>query len=264
MRPQKKHWIMVKRGLSADPKHREAMGQAVWCFLHILDRADFETGKVYDWRDADEAEDMGVNERTLRAWRQSLEKAGYIKCQQKQRGLEITIWNWINPRDYSAGIINPKGDIKTAPSEIQGDIKTAPSEFQGDMQGDMQGDIRVRRNIVTPTLDSRVINQGSTQGDETLAWLSKKYTATFGPIPSITIADQIKDAAESPLSWLEFAFGQLAEAKKSKPIMNGWSYVLAVLKSCRNLGGIPTPANQAGNKTTAGKVAEIHAALESL
>ena len=260
-RTPKKHWIMVKRGLSADPKHREAMGQAVWCFLHILDRADFETGKVYDWRDADEADDMGVNERTLRSWRQALEKAGYIKCQQKQRGLEITIWNWINPRDYSAGIVNPKGDTKTAPSETQGDIKTAPLEFQGDIQGDIQ----VRRNPVTPTLDSESINQGSTQGEDNVAWLSKKYSSTFGPIPSITIADQIKDAAESPLSWLEFAFGQLEAKKKKETVMNGWSYVLAVLKSCRNLGGIPTPADQAGKKTTAaGKVAGIHAALESL
>ena len=104
-----------------------------------------------------------------------------------------------------------------------------------------------------------------TTENERVAWLSKKYSSTFGPIPSITIADQIKDAAESPLPWLEFAFGQLAEKKKKEPVMNGWSYVLAVLKSCRNLGGIPTPADQDGKKTTAaGKVAGIHAALESL
>ena len=33
----KKHWISVKRGLSEDPKHRQAMGEAVWLFLHIID-----------------------------------------------------------------------------------------------------------------------------------------------------------------------------------------------------------------------------------
>jgi len=247
MATNKKHWIMVKRGLSADPKHREAMGQAVWCFLHILDRTDFETGKVYDWRDADEAADMGVNERTLRSWRQALEKAGYIKCQQKQRGLEITVYNWINPREYSAGIVNPKGDIKTAPSDDpQGDIKTAPSGFQGDMQGDMQGDIRVRRNPVTPTLDSRVINQGSAAAaDENLAWLSGKYTEIIGPIPNIQIADALKDYSSTPREWLEYGFQQLLEKRSKEPVSNGWSYVMACVKTCQSNQGVPTTNKKA-------------------
>ena len=47
----KKNWIFIKRGLSEDPKHRERMGMAIWLFMHICDAADWETGKVYDWRD---------------------------------------------------------------------------------------------------------------------------------------------------------------------------------------------------------------------
>ena len=95
----RKHWISVKRGLSEDPKHREQMGMAVWGFLHMIDRADWETGTVYDWRDKDEAEDMGLNERTLRDWRQRLVEKGYISCKQNRRGLDIVIYNWINPKD---------------------------------------------------------------------------------------------------------------------------------------------------------------------
>lgn len=146
----RKNWIMLKRGLSADPKHREKIGMAIWCFMHIIDRADFETGKVFDWRDKDEAEDMGVNERTLRDWRQKLANEGYIECQQKQRGLEVTIFNWVNPREYSSGPINIKGDKITAPSEIQGDT-----------QVDTPPDTQVSRQNVTPTYDSESRNQGS-------------------------------------------------------------------------------------------------------
>jgi len=255
MAKTKKHWIMVKRGLSADPKHREAMGQAIWCFLHIIDRADYETGKVFDWRDGDEAEDMAVNERTLRSWRQALEKAGYISCKQRQRGIDITIFNWINPRDYSSGVINPKGDIETAPSEIEGDIETAPSEFQGDMQGDIrvdiQGDIRVRRENVTPTLDSGIKSQESDTngGGENLAWLSRKYTSLIGVIPNMQIADSLKDYSTLPLPWLEYAFEQLKACKE--PVRNKWSYVKAVLETCRENNGIPTPASKVTGKAAA-------------
>ena len=253
---------MVKRGLSADPKHREAMGQSVWCFLHIIDRADFETGKVYDWRDSDEAEDMGVNERTLRGWRQNLEKSGYIHCQQKQRGLEITIYNWINPRDYSAGIMNPKGDIKTVPSEFQGDKNPSPSEFQGDMQGDMQGDIRVPEENVTPTYDSRIKNQGSKADADNLAWISKKYTSVIGLIPSAIVADELKEYAGYPLPWLEYAFSQLAEKMAKETVTAKWSYVKKVLQTCSENGGIPTRADKPTGNSKAQSALEFLAGVQ--
>lgn len=170
----KKHWISVKRGLSEDPKHREKMGMAVWGFLHMIDRADWETGKVYDWRDKDEAEDMGVNERTLRDWRQRLAESGYIECNQRQRGLEITIFNWINPRDYSAGVLNQKSQ-----GDTEVDILVSPSEIQGDTEVDTQGDTKVRGESVTPTLDSEIKDHKSISGlsENELKQTNAKVTA---------------------------------------------------------------------------------------
>ena len=141
----KKNWIMIKRGLSQDAKHREAIGQAIWCYMHIIDRADWETGIVYDWKDKDEADDMGVNVRRLREWRRNLDEAGYITCKQEQYGQKIIIHNWTNPRAYSGEVLNKQGYKKTAPQK----------EAQGSPQGSPQGSIKV----VTPTYSS--INQES-------------------------------------------------------------------------------------------------------
>jgi len=139
----KKHWIYIKRGLSQDPKHRERIGQAIWCFMHIIDRADWETGIVYDWKDKDEADDMGVNVRTLREWRRSLDENNYITCLQEQYGQKITIHNWINPRDYSSEVLNqlPQGDNITEP--------------QDDAQDTPQGYTQGNRKDVTPTYKSK-------------------------------------------------------------------------------------------------------------
>jgi len=138
MAMSKKNWIMIKRGLSQDPKHREKIGQAIWCFMHIIDRADWETGIVYDWKDKDEADDMGINVRTLREWRRVLDESNYITCHQEQYGQRIVIHNWINPRNYSGDVLNPF---------IQGDSFMEP---QGTPQGDTQGS----RKDVTPTYSS--------------------------------------------------------------------------------------------------------------
>src|SRR3990167_10395610 len=75
----KKHWIYIKRGLSEDPKHRAAMGECVWLFMHIIDRADWETGIAHDWKDEQEAADMGIPVTTLRYQRRKLEEFFYIR-----------------------------------------------------------------------------------------------------------------------------------------------------------------------------------------
>ena len=138
----KKQWISVKCGLSRDPKHRRQMGKTVWTFLHMLDLADWETGIVYDWKDENAAEDMGIDIRVLREDRRQLEKEDYISCKQKQYGQDITIHNWTNPREYTGEVYNKK----------QGYKKLPPSkDAQGDTQGDAQGSIK----DVTPTLDSK-------------------------------------------------------------------------------------------------------------
>ena len=147
----KKTWIKIKRGLN-DPKHREAMGMAIWLYMHILDRVDWDSGIVYDWRDADEADDMGMNHRTVRAWRKKLEDEGYIATTQKQYSLEIKVYNWTSPRAYDGEVINEKK---------QGDTETAPETSQGDTQGDTQGD----SENVTPTFSSQFTDHNSANAE---------------------------------------------------------------------------------------------------
>lgn len=134
----KKQWISVKCGLSRDPKHRQAMGEGVWLFLHILDIASWEDGIVHDWKDEAAAEDMGMPVRTLREHRRKLAELDYITCLQKQYTQDIIIHNWTNPREYNGQVYNEK----------QGDRKTEAQDYT-------QGDIQGSRKDVTPTLDSK-------------------------------------------------------------------------------------------------------------
>lgn len=138
----KKHWIYIKRGLSEDPKHRAAMGECVWLYMHIIDRADWETGIAFDWKDKEEAADMSLPLDTLRRQRQKLEEGDYIRCFQKQYSQEIKIMEWRNPRDYGCEVKNPRN---------QGMDETPPSETQGLNQGLNQGIAQVE----TPTSDSK-------------------------------------------------------------------------------------------------------------
>jgi hypothetical protein len=141
----KKHWIYIKRGLSEDPKHRAGMGECIWLYMHIIDRADWETGIAYDWRDAEEAAQMSMPVDTLRYQRQKLERMDYIHCRQKQRGQDIAIMEWKNPRDYGSETKNPR---------IQGSNELPPSEIQGDNQGLNQGLNHLPGQIKTPTYSS--------------------------------------------------------------------------------------------------------------
>lgn len=142
----KKHWIYIKRGLSEDPKHRAAMGECIWLYMHIIDRADWETGIAYGWKDKQEAADMGMTVDTLRAQRQKLEKLDYIRCKQKQHDQDIYIMEWKNPRDYGSETKNPRDE---------GMAETPPSEFQGSSQGSSQGRGQVPGPNPTPSLYSK-------------------------------------------------------------------------------------------------------------
>jgi hypothetical protein len=123
------------------------MGESVWLFLHMLDRADWESGKVTEWKDEAEAEEMGMPVRTLREHRRKLEELEYISCAQKQYGQEITIHNWTNPREYSGTVTNKKQGYKELPPQEDG---------QGYIQGDTQGYIQGDRKDVTPTSNSNI------------------------------------------------------------------------------------------------------------
>ena len=105
--PKKNH-IKVKRGL-LEPKHRLQMGNSVWLYLYILDKTNWDSGTIDEWRDADVAEDMERSARTIRQHRQTLENAGYIACRVSQHKQIIYVHNWSNPRE--------KWNAKTAPKD---------------------------------------------------------------------------------------------------------------------------------------------------
>ena len=123
----KKSWVKVKRGI-LQPKHRMQLGVRIWLYLHILDRADWETGKVLEWRDADEASDLEMPIKTLRNQRAKLEEDGYISCVRGQHHQVITIHRWINPRKYDGKELNPKGAQKQPLCENPESPPESPSE----------------------------------------------------------------------------------------------------------------------------------------
>jgi hypothetical protein len=107
----KKTWIKIRRGLLT-PEHRNKLGIRIWLYLYMIDRTNWETGKIFEWRDKPEADDLEMPWRTLQQQRQQLENDGYIACKQVQQSQEITINNWINPREYSGEIYNTTEGVR--------------------------------------------------------------------------------------------------------------------------------------------------------
>lgn len=124
----RKTWIKLKRGL-LEPKHREKIGPAFWLYVYILDRADWEQGAVLEWKDPAVADELQMELTTVREHRRRLEAEGYIRVEQKQYGLKITINNWTNPREYSGKLYN-QGEAKATPKKPQGEVQGAPQGFK--------------------------------------------------------------------------------------------------------------------------------------
>jgi DnaD/phage-associated family protein len=214
----KKQWISIKCGLSRDPKHRRAMANSIWLFMHMLDLADWDTGIITDWRDEAESEEMGMELRTLREQRRDLEKDGYITCVQKQHGQSITIHNWTNPREYSGETYNKK----------QGDNKASPS------QGYTQGYIQGSKKNVTPTSSpkNQIPNKTNDNDDKGATTqksnVAKAYENEFGALTPM-IADAIRDAEiDYPTDWIIEAM-QIAVERN----VRNWRFVLAVLSDSK-------------------------------
>ncbi len=209
----KKQWISVKCGLSRDPKHRQAMGESIWLFLHILDTASWDDGIVHDWKDEAAAEDMGMPVRTLREHRRKLVEMEYITCNQKQYTQDIVIHNWTNPREYSGQSYNRK----------QGDRIMEPVKMS---QGDTQGYIQGNRKDVTPTYNSNI-----KESVETATNIFQDYESNIGIITPM-IANALKDAEkEYPAKWIVEAFQLAVENNK-----RNWRYCEAILKRWKNDG----------------------------
>lgn len=218
----KKNWIYIKRGLSEDPKHRSQMGECIWLYMHIIDRADWETGIAYDWKDAQEAADMGLSVDTLRRQRQKLEEGDYIRCTQKQYKQEISIMEWKNPRDYSCEVKNPR-------------FQSLDEALPSDVQGSGHGLNHVARQVKTPTLDSKSLsiddsskskntayNRGEQERPDKMAEYAKLMNAP-GLKTEIRIDSILSYLAETlrrnthTKEWREFA-KYIVNAQKT----NGW------------------------------------------
>jgi len=136
----RKRWLSIKRGLIEDPKHRQTMGIRIWLFMHMIDRVNWDTGIVSEWKDRDEASDMEMAWRTLQQQRQELQELGYITCKQKGTEQEIIIHKWTSPRNYDGEILNPRGTVISVPSYEQGTV---------------EGTVEGNRKLSTPTLIQR-------------------------------------------------------------------------------------------------------------
>lgn len=215
----KKQWISIKCGLSRDPKHRRAMANSIWLFMHMLDLADWDTGTITDWRDEAEAEEMGMELRTLREQRRELNELGYITCKQKQRGQSIVIHNWTNPREYTGEIYNRK----------QGDNKVSPKSgsVQGYVQGYAQGSIKNVTSTSSPNTKES-INDDDEGARAKKSKVAQAYETEIGALTPM-IADAIRDAEnEYPADWILEAL-HIAVERNAR----NWRFVLAILKDCK-------------------------------
>jgi hypothetical protein len=206
----RKHWIYIKRGLSEDPKHRAAMGECIWLFMHIIDRADWETGIAFDWKDEAEAADMSMPLRTLREQRRKLADLGYITCVQKQRKQDVIIRQWINPRDYSGGIVNPKGGSGMEPSENEGNTH---DDNHGYTHGSTQD--------VTPTSNSKS-KSSSVEGlsEKELGQANAQVTAMIEASKKVKYEN--RDKIPEPLLAFSDVYVELTGQKPSKRVLMDW------------------------------------------
>ena len=167
----KKNWIYLKRGLSKDPQHRRALGNRVWLFMHIIDRANWETGIVTGWKDRDEAADMDMPWRTLQDQRQELEALGYITCIQHFQSLNITVHKWVNPKGYSGQVMNVRG---MSPDVDQGTESSVPETTGHGTEktarhGTGHGTGHRRSKSRTPSIHDHKINDQEGRKDDPVA-----------------------------------------------------------------------------------------------
>ncbi len=143
----KKTWIKIKRGL-LKPEHRERLGIRIWLYMYMLDKVDWETGKIYGWKDKDEAEDFGMPWRTLQKQRQEIEEADYITCVKRKYTQEIIIHKWTNPREYTGEEYNQEDESTQTRvhSEDNGNESTHESTHQPDSK------------VGTPSYSSQITN----------------------------------------------------------------------------------------------------------
>ena len=178
--PQRKAklWLYLKRGLITSPKHRAAMGTNIWLYLHMIDRADWETGAIEDWKDEAEADVLTMPLPTVRYQRRKLAEAGYISCVQGRGRLRVTITKWINPK-LPRWITPPSPAAETSEgeplsgNEAEHGLGPHPP-LTGDNNGDNNG-----ANGLSP-LKINGYNNGDNNGDNN--GIAGVITSTSNPI----------------------------------------------------------------------------------
>ena len=109
----RKTWIKVKRGI-LEPRHINKLGVAWYLYFYILDNADWETGKIFEWKDKFAADELGKPLGMIREHRKLLVTEKYITTTQNRLSQTITIMNWTNPRMYDGKVLN-EGSEKDEP-----------------------------------------------------------------------------------------------------------------------------------------------------
>jgi hypothetical protein len=92
----------------------------------MLDRVEWESGRVLEWVDENEADILEIPLKTLRRQRQQLEKDGYITSVKGQYSQQVTVHNWTDPRKYDGKVIN-KSTHEWTPSEKSQSTHSADS-----------------------------------------------------------------------------------------------------------------------------------------
>jgi hypothetical protein len=112
-------FIKVRLGL-IEKEHYDSMGKAVFLYLYILSKTDWEKGEVHGWKDREAAEHFGMSMTTVRSMRKKLEEKGYIASRQTLHGSILYVHKWSDPRN--------KADIDPP---IEGKNKYPPSSWGG-------------------------------------------------------------------------------------------------------------------------------------
>ena len=201
----KKTWIKIKRGL-LEHKHRERLGIRVWLYLYILDQADWDTGKVLEWRDGDTADELDIPIATIRHQRKQLDDDGYITCEQAYRKQIITIHNYSNPRRYDEETLN------------HGDKNLSPLDH---------GDNNGIELIVTPSYKPHITDHISEEEGN----IFLLYEDSIGLLTG-NVGEELKTLEDDyPAMWIIDAF---AIAKKNKA--SNLKYVTAILSRWNKSG----------------------------
>ncbi len=131
-----KTFIKVRIGI-LDPEHRIAIGEAIYLYLYMLDRAEWKTGIIYDWRDEYAARDLGYHVQSVRGQRRKLE-GKYINYFRKNGHGCIQIMKWEDPRKRE----DSRADKKTSDNKLSpaSDNKLSPESQSSDNGGDSGGD----------------------------------------------------------------------------------------------------------------------------